>query len=77
MLLHKKKLQSLLYKILYIVLYIPCRTVENWDASSYIPLLFSLVHLIQGHIGILTLERGFDVSEFTEQFMGSKPFVIR
>ena len=63
MLLHKKKLQSLLYKILYKVLHIPSRTVENWDASSYIPLVLSLTHLIQGYIGTLILKIGFDVLE--------------
>ena len=65
MLLHRRKLQSLLHKkFLYTVVHIPSHTVENWDASLYILLLLSLAHLIQGHIGILTLEMEFVVLEF-------------
>ena len=65
MLLHRKKLQSLLHKIfIYTVLHIPSHTMENWDLSSYTPLLISLAHLIQGHNGALTLKRGFDVLGF-------------
>ena len=63
MLLHKRKFQGLLHKILYTVLHIPSCIVENWDASSYTPLLLSSAYLIQDHIDILILEMEFAVLE--------------
>ena len=72
MLLHRRKLQSLLHKkytlhskrIMCAVMHIPSHNVENWDAFSCIALFLSSTHLIQGHIGILTLEMESAVLEF-------------
>ena len=59
----KQSYRAYYIKSIYIILHIPSHIVENWDASSYIPLLFSLAHMIQGHIGTLTLKKGFAVLE--------------
>ena len=45
-------------------MHIPSHTMESWDAFSCIALFLSSTHLIQGHIGILTLEMESTVLEF-------------
>ena len=47
-----------------VAIHIPSHIVENWDAFSCNALFLSSIHLIQGRIGILTLEMEFAALEF-------------
>ena len=47
-----------------VAIHITSHIVENWDVFSCIALFLSSIRLIQGRIGILTLEMEFIALEF-------------